>query len=136
MSAARAKAVTDWLADHRDEMVELLEAAHCLTDSSLNMTHLALRLSRFVNGVAMKHREVSQEMFPNFPVDAITNGVHAGTWTSAPFAALYDRHLPDWRRDNWQLRQAIGIPLPELAVAVADGANATMLLTGVRHFRH
>ena len=52
------------------------------------MTHVALRLARFVNGVAMKHREVSQGMFPNFPIDAITNGVHAGTWTSPAFQAL------------------------------------------------
>jgi starch phosphorylase len=102
----------------RGEM-ELLEAAHCLTDSSLNMTHLALRLSRFVNGVAMKHREVSQEMFPNFPVDAITNGVHAGTWTAAPMQELFDRRIPEWRTDNLYLRYAVGIPLKEIRAAHA-----------------
>src|SRR3569833_170577 len=36
------------------EQVELLGAAHCVDDGTLNMTHLALRLARFVNGVAMK----------------------------------------------------------------------------------
>jgi starch phosphorylase len=99
--------------------VDLLDAAHCLTDSSLNMTHLALRLSRFVNGVAMKHREVSQEMFPNFPVDAITNGVHAGTWTSGPVQELFDHRIPEWRMDNLYLRYAVGIPLKEIRTAHA-----------------
>ncbi len=102
------------------EQVELLVAARCIDDGMLNMTHLALRLARFVNGVAMKHREVSQGMFPNFPIDAITNGVHAGTWTSPPFQALFDRRIPEWRVDNLYLRYAVGIPLPEIRAAHAD----------------
>ena len=102
------------------EDVELLVAARCIDDGMLNMTHLALRLARFVNGVAMKHREVSQGMFPNFPIDAITNGVHAGTWTSPPFQALFDRRIPEWRVDNLYLRYAVGIPLPEIRAAHAE----------------
>ena len=94
-----------------DEQIALLEAAHCVDDGALNMTHVALRLARFVNGVAMKHREVSQGMFPNFPIDAITNGVHAGTWTSPAFQRLFDRRIPEWRTDNLYLRYAVGIPL-------------------------
>jgi starch phosphorylase len=90
------------------------------------MTHLALRLSRFVNGVAMKHREVSQGMFPNFPIDAITNGVHAMTWTSAPFQRLFDRRIPEWRTDNLYLRYAVSIPLPEIRAAHAE-AKASMI---------
>ena len=77
--------------------VALLEAAQCIDDGTLNMTHLALRLSRFVNGVAMKHREVSQGMFPNYPIDSITNGVHASTWTSPAFQTLFDQRIPEWR---------------------------------------
>jgi glycogen phosphorylase len=96
---------------------QLLEAAKCLEDGGLNMTHLALRLSRFVNGVAMKHREVSLAMFPGFPIDSITNGVHAGTWTSPAFQALLDRRIPEWRTDNLYLRYAVGIPLAEIREA-------------------
>lgn len=111
-----------------DDTVALLEAAHCVDDSTLNMTHLALRLARWVNGVAMKHREVSQGMFPNFPIDAITNGVHAGTWTSPPFQKLLDRRIPEWRADNLYLRYAVGIPLQEIRVAHAE-AKKTMIAT-------
>ena len=70
------------------------------------MTSLALYFSRYVNGVAMKHGEVSRGMFPTFPINAITNGVHAPTWTSQPFQRLFDRHMPEWRRDNIYLRYA------------------------------
>ncbi|HEU4994236.1 MAG TPA: alpha-glucan family phosphorylase [Gemmatimonadaceae bacterium] len=102
------------------ERLQLLEAAKVLDNGELNMTHLALRLSRFVNGVAMKHREVSLAMFPGFPIDSITNGVHAGTWTSPAFQALLDRRIPEWRTDNMYLRYAVGIPLSEIRAAHAE----------------
>ena len=97
--------------------VQLLEAAKLLEHGELNMTHLALRLSRWVNGVAMKHREVSIAMFPGFPIDSVTNGVHAVTWTSPAFQALFDKRIPEWRTDNLYLRYAVGIPLPEIRAA-------------------
>ena len=49
----------------------------------------------FVNGVSMRHGEVSRDMFPSQSIAAITNGVHATTWTAAPFAAMYDRICPN-----------------------------------------
>jgi starch phosphorylase len=99
-------------------------------NGSLNMTELALKFSGFVNGVSMRHGEVSRAMFPNHSIDAITNGVHAGTWTSAPMAALFDRVIPEWRRDNCFLRYAIGIPLSE--VRQAHGQAKKALLQQVR----
>lgn len=103
-----------------DDFTALLEAAGCVENGTLNLTHVALRLSRFVNGVAMKHREVSQEMFPTYPIDAITNGVHALTWTSPAFRKLLDRRIPEWRTDNLYLRYAVGIPLQEIRAAHAE----------------
>ena len=89
-------------------------------NGDLNMTELALRLSRYANGVSLRHGEVSRSMFPEYDIDAITNGVHAVAWTSAPFCALYDRVIPEWRRDNCYLRYAIGIPLHEIRQAHAQ----------------
>jgi len=80
----------------------------------LNMTYLALNLSHFINGVAKKHGEVSQHMFARYVIDAITNGVHAATWTSPPFQAMFDRYIPGWREDNFSLRYALSIPNQEL----------------------
>ena len=101
-----------------DMLSDLLAAAGCVDrERTLNMTWLALRLSRYVNGVAMRHREISQGMFPEYPIDSITNGVHATTWTAAPFQELFDRRIPEWRRDNQYLRYAIDIPLDEIRAA-------------------
>jgi starch phosphorylase len=99
-------------------------------NGELNMSELALRMSGYVNGVSMRHGEVSRGMFPGYPVDAITNGVHAATWTSAPFAGLYDRAIPQWRRDNCHLRYAIGLPLD--AVQAAHVEAKTQLLREIR----
>jgi glycogen phosphorylase len=102
-----------------DERVALLEGSGGVHEGMLNMTHLALHLTRFVNGVAMRHRDVSRGMFPEYPVNSITNGVHAVTWTGPEFAALFDRRMPEWRRDNLYLRYAVGIPLQEIRDAHA-----------------
>jgi starch phosphorylase len=97
-----------------DERVALLEGSGGVHEGMLNMTHLALHLTRFVNGVAMRHRDVSRGMFPEYPVNSVTNGVHAVTWTAPEFAALFDQRIPEWRRDNLYLRYAVGIPLQEI----------------------
>ncbi|MEO8881485.1 MAG: alpha-glucan family phosphorylase [Gemmatimonadaceae bacterium] len=107
-----------------DARAQLLFDAHVIDGTTLNMTHLALRLSRYVNAVAMRHREISQGMFPDYPIDSITNGVHATTWTAAPFQALFDRRIPEWRRDNQYLRYAIDIPLEEILDAHAEAKAA------------
>jgi starch phosphorylase len=99
------------------DRIGILDVTKCCPFGNLNMTYLALRCSRYVNGVAMHHGEISHGMFPNYPVHAITNGVHAVTWTALPFQELYDQHIPEWRRDNLYLRYAIGIDLAEIRQA-------------------
>jgi starch phosphorylase len=86
-------------------------------DDTLNMTGLALIFSHYVNGVAMRHGAVSRGMFPGYPVNSITNGVHAVTWAADPFRELYDCHVPEWRRDNQYLRYAVGIEPGEILAA-------------------
>jgi starch phosphorylase len=93
----------------------LQEAA--MGGASLNMTQLALSLSTYVNGVAKQHGETSRQMFPDVPIEAITNGVHAGTWTSPAFQQLFDRYIPTWRADNASLRGALGLPPEEVWAA-------------------
>ncbi len=105
------------------ERMQFVKRLGGMPNGSVNMTQLALRGSRYVNGVAMRHGEISRAMFPGDTVHAITNGVHAGRWTSPPFAELFDRHVPLWRRDNGYLRHAVGIPLDEIAAAHRAGKD-------------
>ena len=76
----------------------------------LNMTALALNLSHYINGVAKRHGDVSQEMFPGYHIDSITNGIHSATWVCLHFQKLYDRYIPGWRNDSFSLRYALSIP--------------------------
>jgi len=98
----------------------------CCHEGMLNLTYLALNFSHYVNGVAMRHGEVSRAMFDGYVIDAITNGVHAATWTSDEFHALFDRHIPSWRRDNFSLRYALSIPREEISQAHA-GAKRRLI---------
>ncbi len=66
---------------------------------NLNMTLLALNLSNHVNGVAKKHGEVSQNMFPGYKINSITNGVHSYTWTCDSFKKLFDKYIPGWANE-------------------------------------
>ncbi len=102
------------------EKAHFLATSQCCLVDTLNMTYLALFFSRYINGVSHRHEEISQNMFPNYPINSITNGVHALTWTTPPFRRLYDRHIPEWRHDNLYLRYGTSIPLGELVEAHAE----------------
>jgi starch phosphorylase len=98
----------------------------------LNMTMLALRLSRYANGVALQHGKVSRDMFPEFPIDAITNGVHAPTWVSESVQAMLDTNIPAWRRDNLFLRDAIDLPLQAIQSAHSRAKEELLAEVGAR----
>ncbi|OVE75511.1 alpha-glucan phosphorylase [bacterium F11] len=93
------------LCDHKDILCH---------EDKFNMTYLALNLSHYVNGVAKKHGEVSRHMFSSYSIDSITNGVHASTWVCPPLQELFNRHIPGWEEDNFNLRYALSIPKNEI----------------------
>ncbi len=74
-----------------------------------NMTVLALRLSRSVNGVSELHGHVSRGMWQavwpgapleEVPISYVTNGIHTRSWLCTEIARLYDRYLgPRWFED-------------------------------------
>ncbi len=80
----------------------------------LNMTCLALNLSKYVNGVAKRHREFSLKLFPGHHISAITNGVHSFTWTCESFRELFDKYLPGWANEPELLVRVAGIPDEEI----------------------
>lgn len=93
-------------------------------DAVLNMTHLALDNSHYINGVAKSHGQVAQQMFSRHAIHSITNGVHAATWAAPPIAALFDRHIPGWREDNSTLRYALNISRQEIRAAHREAKEA------------
>ena len=115
-----------------DERCATIERFGCLHNGLLNMTYLALRFSRYVNGVAMQHGKVSQEMFPEYTVHSITNGVHAATWTSHCLQDLLDREIPEWRHDNQYFRSVYGIDPARLSNCHHEGKQRLLKLVHER----
>ncbi len=87
-----------------------------------NMTDLAIRVSRFHNGVSKIHGSVSahicRELWPQIepeenPMGFITNGVHVPTFLAQEWSDLFDRYLGyEWRSnmsdpDFWSRIDAI-----------------------------
>ncbi len=85
-------------------------------DEEFNLTALAIRTTRWTNGVSRLNAEVAGRMwrhlFPDHeggesPIHAVTNGVHAGTWLGQETQELLRLHLgPDWKSmllstDGW-----------------------------------
>jgi starch phosphorylase len=98
--------------------------------SQLNLTHLALSLSEYVNGVAKRHAEVSQKLYPEYRVHSVTNGIHPRTWCHPRFAQLYDTYAPGWAHESAALVRADRIP--DDAVWEAHGAAKLDLIARVR----
>jgi glycogen phosphorylase len=98
-----------------DSDFDIEDIKHLAGDDNLNMTRLALNLSEYVNGVAKKHAEVSNAMFPGYRVHAITNGVHPFTWTTESFRQLYNHYIPSWCQEP-QLLMRADCCIPDAAV--------------------
>lgn len=80
----------------------------------LNMTRLAFNLSGYINGVARRHAETTERMFPGYRVHAVTNGIHAGTWAHEAFARLYQTHFPQWQHEPEILVRAVQLSEEEI----------------------
>ncbi|MEJ2249217.1 MAG: alpha-glucan family phosphorylase [Candidatus Lokiarchaeota archaeon] len=78
-------------------------------NGELNMTVLAMSLSRYVNAVSKMHGIVANNMFPNRNIDYITNGVHLPFWVSKPIRDILDRKWPNWKANPRILQNAIEI---------------------------
>ena len=75
-------------------------------EHSFNMTALALRGSRFHNGVSRIHGSVASDMesyvwpdIPHYenPISYVTNGVHAPTFLAREWVNLFDMRFSVWR---------------------------------------
>ena len=102
------------------DRLPLLEHAPAQSQGIFNLTAFAMFFCRSINGVSLRHGQVSREMFPQYKIGAITNGVHADTWVSPWLAGLFDKHIPAWRRDRRYLRYAVRIPVEDLRDAHAQ----------------
>ena len=69
----------------------------------LNMTLLAMNLSHISLAVSERHQRTSEELFPGYSFDYVTNGVHHRTWTAPTIQNVFDKYIPGWQTDPTQL---------------------------------
>ncbi len=111
-----------------DGFIDLGELERYAGKDDCNLTRLAFNLSSYVNGVAKRHATTTRQMFPGYKVGAITNGVHAGTWTHPSLARLHEQHTPDWSTEPDALVAADQISDDELADAKKTAKNELIAL--------
>ena len=116
-------------------------------ENQFNMTAVALRSSRFRNGVSQLNAEVANGMWSSVlereqhsaPIEPVTNGVHVPTWLGPELRALFEeRYGIDWLDerldpDSWQrIRE-----LPDAELWEAHAAQKARLarFTGGRLLR-
>ena len=92
------------------EIIEIDELKRLAGAERLNMTRLALNLSGYVNGVAVRHAETTRRMFPGYRIRAITNGVHVPSWVHPAFARLFETIAPEWAHEPEVLVGADRLP--------------------------
>jgi starch phosphorylase len=80
----------------------------------LNMTLLALNLSKYTNGVTEAHMEYSRKLFPGYHIQEVTNGVHSYTWTCQHFRQLFDSYIRGWANEPELLVRVDAVPNEEL----------------------
>jgi starch phosphorylase len=88
---------------------QLLALGHAPDSPDFNMTALAVRGSRFHNGVSRIHGGVSSQilrgLWPQIepqenPMDYVTNGVHVPTFLAQEWSEVFDRFLGhEWRNN-------------------------------------
>jgi len=71
-------------------------------ENNFSLGALAIRFSKYINGVSQLHAKVSRQMwnplFPNTtiektPIIGITNGVHTETWVNPKISKLYQNNI-------------------------------------------
>jgi len=71
-------------------------------DTGFNMTALALRLSKHINGVSKQHTKITRGMWHclwpdvpenKVPIDHVTNGIHLPTWIEPKMELLFNKYF-------------------------------------------
>lgn len=62
-----------------------------------SMTMLAMRASCRSNAVSRLHADKAAELWPDFHLLPVTNGVHLPQWIAPDLQALWNEYLPEWR---------------------------------------
>ena len=98
------KYLTDVLKGFEMDFDRFSKFASIPNNNNFSFSALAIRFSKYINGVSELHSKVSKDIwksiFPELtadqiPIHAITNGVHIGTWVNPQISKLFEKY-PDF----------------------------------------
>ena len=131
---------------------EFLALGRAKGSPDFNMTVLAIRCTRFHNGVSRIHGDVSAtvcDIWPEIehrenPMTYVTNGVHAPTFLATEWIEVFERHLGlEWiaRRDDVEFWEGVNRIPDHLFWSVRQSLKAKMLnmvreRISTQHFRN
>ncbi len=112
-------------------------------NEAFSMAVLAIRCSRWANGVSRLHGEVSRKMWRDIwpltpeldvPIGHVTNGIHTDSWVSAHNTPLFDKHLGvSWKKSPQDGAAWAGVAkIPDADLWAARNAGRAQLLDFVR----
>jgi starch phosphorylase len=88
-----------------DEIFEIGSEKQYSSDK-FSMTILGLRGTKISNAVSKLHGVAAKKLWPDYKMEAITNGVHMPTWVCKPIQELFFKYVdPQWNnptsKPNW-----------------------------------
>jgi starch phosphorylase len=114
VAAAFDKFSYDLVSKTLEDEVPLSVLKEYAGSDTLNMTLLALNLSKYTNGVTEEHMEYSRKLFPGYHIEEITNGVHSHYWTCPCFRELFNKYIRGWANEPELLVRVDVIPDEEI----------------------
>lgn len=148
-----AQYLDEYLRELKIDGAELLSLGRVPGNGEFNMTALAVRASRFHNGVSRIHCEVTSRLLASLwpqiepgenPIDYVTNGVHVPTFLAQEWHEVFDRFLGyDWsnRLNDAEFWRRVGEIPDHLFWSVRQTLKAQMLYSlrarfAAQHFRN
>lgn len=134
--------VTIYLASFAEEagidVQKLLELGNIANSSLFSMTFLGLRTAGKTNAVSVYHSEKANEMWPDYPLLAVTNGVFCSRWYAPEKAQVWpldQEKLPE-PREWWNAHQESKEHLAEFVIKRTGKKIATqgLVVTWARRF--
>ena len=124
-----------------DELMALGHEPGTPDGEVFNLAVMSLNLAGASNGVSQLHGVVSRQLFgglwpdlatSDVPIGAVTNGVHARSWTSRAMSDLLEEAIgSDWPEAEPERWSAVEV-LPDRAVWAVRRTNREHLITYVR----
>lgn len=84
--------------DSKLTIERVLQLGAAEVEGHFSMVMLAMRMATIANAVSKVHAKKAAELWPAYPLKAITNGVHLPAWVSPELQLLFEQVMPNWKQ--------------------------------------